>query len=122
MWPATTAIALYLISFVAFLAGLSHLISRTLSKAARWMSGTLALMLFGAWIAQTFFVLTLFHQQGFWEAASISTLQEMLNFDGSGFVVIAVISFSIAAASGKGPLSHAGDFVTRKILRKKPSA
>jgi hypothetical protein len=114
-----------LATFLAFLAALSPLINHRLMHGSRLFAGALALYLLVGWLGA--FVVSHYGRASLRERLlpgmplSVSLWGELAGFGAPEFLVIAVVSFWIAAVTGKGPLLHAGDFLrSRSAGKKKP--
>jgi hypothetical protein len=115
-----------LVFVAAFLAAMSPLVNCHLTRPSGVMTGTLAILLLLGWMAAL--IVTHYGRAGLRQRLlpgmpySVSWFSEVGNFAAPECLVIAVISFSIAAVTGKGPLCHIGEFVGRRFRKEKPSA
>lgn len=122
MWPMTIEILLMLVSFLACIVALSYVINRNLGRLARVIAGILTLLLIGGWIGcATFHVesrASHWKLRGYAGSPPFSVLDEMLNFDGQGFLVVAIVAFCVAALAGRGPLKLAADGIRRRFAKR----
>jgi hypothetical protein len=122
MWPMTMEMLLVLVSFLTCVVSLSYVINRNLGRLARVIAGILALLLIGGWIGCATFMAesraSNWKRGGYAGSPSFSVLDQMLTFDGQGFLMVAIVSFCVAALAGRGPVKLAADGIRRRFAKR----